>query len=80
VVVLIIHKDRVCAVEGEGHPPVAVHRDGIVSAFDGVQDLSCTGRTPPAILILAESDVIPAWMPESSAMDGNVPVTQVIDL
>jgi hypothetical protein len=26
----------------------------------------------PAILIMAKVAVIPAWMPESSAMDGNV--------
>jgi len=32
-----------------------------------------------AILILARSPVIPAWMPESSAMDGHYPVAQVLD-
>jgi len=28
----------------------------------------------------AKNAVIPAWMPESSAMDGNLPLAQVLDL
>jgi hypothetical protein len=29
--------------------------------------------------MLAERPVIPAWMPESSAMDGHLPIAQVFD-
>jgi hypothetical protein len=36
-------------------------------------------RPPPASLILAESSVILAWMPESSAMDGNVPIAYAFE-
>ena len=30
----------------------------------------------PAILIMTKVAVIPAWMPESSAMDGNLDTSQ----
>ena len=43
------------------------------------------GSQAPDLIVIhksrrAKNAVIPAWMPESSAVDGNLPLAQVLDL